>query len=103
MTQAHPIDLELWPRREHFNHYLTQVECKYAITVEVDVTAVVSALRASSWKTYVAQIWAISTVVNRHSKFRMTLDRENLPASWDVVHPAFTVFNPERETFASVW
>ncbi|TFC57749.1 hypothetical protein E3O60_15810 [Cryobacterium sp. TMB1-7] len=24
-------------------------------------------------------------------------------AIWDIVHPAFTVFNPERETFANVW
>ncbi|WP_420898226.1 CatA-like O-acetyltransferase [Cryobacterium sandaracinum] len=49
------------------------------------------------------QIWAIASVVNRHVEFRMTLSGEKVPATWDVVHPAFTVFNPERETFANVW
>ncbi len=33
----------------------------------------------------------------------MTLTEDGSPAMWDVVHPAFTLFNPERETFASVW
>ncbi|MGW9368011.1 CatA-like O-acetyltransferase, partial [Streptomyces albidoflavus] len=35
--------------------------------------------------------------------FRMCLTASGDPAVWPVVHPAFTVFNPERETFACVW
>lgn len=50
-----------------------------------------------------AQIWALSAVVNRHAEFRTALDPSGAPAVWDVLHPSFTVFNPERETFASVW
>ena len=103
MAEARAIDLDTWPRREHFEHYLMRVECKYAITVDVDVTEMVAALRESSNKSYLAQIWAISSVVNRHAEFRMTLVNEKTPATWDIVHPAFTVFNAERETFANVW
>jgi chloramphenicol O-acetyltransferase type A len=33
----------------------------------------------------------------------MTLTDAGNPAVWPVSHPSFTVFNPERETFASVW
>jgi len=73
------------------------------MTVEIDVTELVAGLRGSGWKSYIAQIWAISSVVNRHAEFRMTLIGEKAPAIWDIVHPAFTVFNPERETFANVW
>ncbi|TFD11515.1 chloramphenicol acetyltransferase CAT [Cryobacterium sp. TMT1-21] len=103
MTEARAIDLDKWPRREHFEHYVTCVECTYALTVELDVTEMVAALRVVPWKSYIAQIWAIASVVNRHAEFRMTLTGEKVPATWDVVHPAFTVFNPERETFANVW
>ena len=103
MDDAHPIELDTWPRREHFEHYLTHVQCTYAITVELDVTEMAAALRESPWKSYIAQIWAIASVVNRHTEFRMTLRDEKTPATWDVVHPSFTVFNPDRETFASVW
>jgi chloramphenicol O-acetyltransferase type A len=103
MEQPHPLDLTTWPRAEHFAHYLRTVPCTYALTVDIDVTPFVVALRAAGRKTYAAQIWAIATVVNRHPEFRMTLTDAGNPAVWPVSHPSFTVFNPERETFASVW
>lgn len=73
------------------------------MTVELDVTDFAAALARSSRKTYLAQVWALATVVNRHEEFRLTLAGDGSPAVWDVVHPAFTVFNPQRETFACVW
>ncbi|WP_241977535.1 CatA-like O-acetyltransferase [Cryobacterium sp. TMS1-13-1] len=45
MTETSAIDLDKWPRREHFEHYLTRVECSYAITAELDVTEMVAELR----------------------------------------------------------
>ncbi|MGW8566522.1 type A chloramphenicol O-acetyltransferase [Isoptericola sp. NPDC055881] len=98
-----PVDLSTWPRRQHFEHYLQASPCTYAMTVELDVTAFAAALRRSSRKTYVAQVWALATVVNRHDEFRMCLDDDGAPAVWPMVHPAFTVLNPDRETFACVW
>ncbi|MFC5663912.1 CatA-like O-acetyltransferase [Kitasatospora misakiensis] len=98
-----PIDLDAWPRRAHFEFYRRRVPCTYSITTELDVTLLAEALRGSRRKTYLAQIWALSTVVNRHEEFRMCLTASGAPAVRPVVHPAFTVFNPERETFACVW
>ncbi|MEU6476743.1 type A chloramphenicol O-acetyltransferase [Streptomyces sp. NPDC047017] len=103
MDAATPIDLDTWPRRQHFEHYCRVVPCTYSMTVEVDVTAFTEALRRSRRKSYVAQVWALATVVNRHDEFKMCLTATGEPAIWPVVHPSFTVFNPERETFASVW
>ncbi len=103
MSRPVPIDVATWPRAEHFEHYRTAVPCTYAITVEIDVTALTSALRLSGRKTYAAQVWALAVVVNRHAEFRLALDAEGSPATWPVLHPSFTVFNPARETFASVW
>ncbi|MFE1150000.1 type A chloramphenicol O-acetyltransferase [Streptomyces albidoflavus] len=98
-----PIDLDTWPRRQHFDHYRRRVPCTYAMTVEVDVTTFAAALRRSPRKSYLAQVWALATVVNRHEEFRVCLTDSGDPAVWPVVHPAFTVFNPQRETFACVW
>lgn len=102
MANAQLIDMDHWPRREHFTHYRNRVGCTYAITVDIDVTEMVAALRTSSRKTYLAQVWALASIVNRHDEFRMTLNDAGAPTVWDVMHPAFTVFNPDRETFASV-
>ncbi|CAM3587353.1 chloramphenicol acetyltransferase [Isoptericola cucumis] len=103
VTTARPIDLATWPRREHFEHYRDRVPCTYAVTVDVDVTEMAAALRASGRKTYVAQVWALASLVNRHAEFRTTLTADGAPATWDELHPMFTVLNPERETFAAVW
>lgn len=97
------IDLDSWARREHFEHYRHTVACTYSMTVELDATRFVLALAGSARKTYLAQVWALATVVNRHQEFQMTLTETGAPAVWEVVHPAFTVFNPDRETFASIW
>ncbi|AZS43713.1 Chloramphenicol acetyltransferase 2 [Microbacterium oleivorans] len=103
MILPEPIDLETWTRRETFEYYRERVPCTYAITVEIDVTQLLAALRRTGRKTYLAQIWAIANVVNRRREFRMALTEDGAPATWPVVHPAFTVFNAERETFAVVW
>jgi chloramphenicol O-acetyltransferase type A len=98
-----PLDLDTWPRREHFEHYYRRSRCTFAVTVDVDVTALVRALHGSGRKTYLAQVWALATIVNRHPELRMAVGDDGAPGVWDVVHPMFTVLNPERETFAAVW
>lgn len=103
MTEPVPIDLATWPRRPHFEHYRHRVPCSYAMTVDIDVSEFVTRIRSAGRRTYAAQVWAIATIVNRHEEFRMTLDEDGAPAVWPRVHPSFTVFNPRRETFASVW
>ncbi len=103
MILPEPIDLETWTRRETFEYYREQVPCTYAITVEIDVTELLAALRRTGHKTYLAQIWAIANAVNRRPEFRMALTEAGAPATWPVVHPAFTAFNAARKTFAAVW
>ena len=100
--EPRPIDVTQWPRREHFEHYRQRVQCSYEVTVDVDLTAFVAAVRASDVRTSASQIWAIATVVNRHEEFRMQLLDDGSPGVWDVVHPMFTVFHPETETFSAL-
>ena len=32
------IDLASWPRREYFEHYMSDVPCTYSLTVRLDIT-----------------------------------------------------------------
>jgi len=102
MATAQRIDRSTWNRAALYDHYSRRSRAAYAITVELSVTRFLEHLAEAGRKTYPAQIWALSTVVNRHPEFRMTLDSDGEPAVWDVVDPMFTVLNPERETFAAV-
>lgn len=103
MAHAEPIDTSTWSRREHFAHYRHRRPTYYAITIDLDVTELNARLREHGYRTYPAHIWALASVVNRHAEFRMTVNEHGQPATWDVVDPSFTVFNPQRETFANVW
>jgi len=103
MDRKTPIDPRSWSRREHFEHYRNVVPCTYSLTVDLDVTRLAAALRQSDRKTYPTQTWAIASVVNRHEEFRLSVTSPGDPEVWEVVHPSFTVFNAERETFSSVW
>ena len=54
----HKIDLETWPRREYYEHYIQQVVCTYSITVRLDIT------RLGGHKIYPAMLWLL-TQTNR--------------------------------------
>ncbi|WP_308159270.1 CatA-like O-acetyltransferase [Curtobacterium sp. ISL-83] len=97
------IELASWPRREHFEHYSRRSPCVWSTTVHIDVTALVGALRRSGRKSYLAHLWMLATVVNRHGEFRMVVDPHGGVAVWEITHPFFTVFNPSAETFSTVW
>ncbi len=73
------------------------------MTVDIDVSQLVPAVRAAGLRSYPAQVWALATVVNRYPQFRMALDENGAPGIWDAVDPSFTVFNPDLETFCNVW
>lgn len=103
MSNLIPFDVDKWSRREHFHHYRQVVPCTYSMCVELDATDFLEELRKTSWKTYIAQIWAIATIVNRHHEFRMALTEDGQLGVWGEVHPSFTIFNRVQETFSSVW
>ena len=93
------IDMENWPRREHFRQYLTNTPCTWSMTVQLDVTRLVQ----SGAKVYPALLYACGKVANRHEEFRMSLDAEGRPGVWDVLHTSYTVFHKDTETFSCLW
>lgn len=103
MDQLHRLDPETWNRREHFAHYLHRVPCTYSVTVNIEVTKLRSSARALGRKTYPTQIYLLASAVNRFRELRMALDANGEPGCWDVVHPSYTVFNTDTETFSALW
>ncbi|MEK0317599.1 type A chloramphenicol O-acetyltransferase [Cohnella sp. 56] len=98
-----PIDMECWPRRPYFEHYLNHVRCSYSMTADIDITLLRTELKDMGMKLYPALIFMISTVVNRHCEFRTCFDSEGRLGIWDRMSPSFTIFHEEERTFSSVW
>ena len=63
----HPIDLDSFPRREHYLSFIGNNQCSYSMTVNVDITAL------GAQKLYPAMIWLLTRTVNEIPEFRMAL------------------------------
>lgn len=92
-----------WPRQEHFHHYLNNVRCTYSLTVQIDITALLQALKSRGLRAYPAQIYLLATVVNDFAEFRMGLSKAGKPGYWESLHPSYTVLNAVTKTFSGIW
>lgn len=106
MTKLTPeytaVDLSSWARKEHFEVFQSFAQCTINQTVQLDITALLKHIKEVGWKFYPSIISIIATVVNRHSEFRMAM-KDNELVIWKEVHPSYTLFHKETETFSSLW
>jgi chloramphenicol O-acetyltransferase type A len=97
-----PVDLSRWARKEHFEVFQSFAQCTINQTVLVDITALLKHIKEVGWKFYPTIIFLLSKIVNRHSEFRMNM-KDNELVIWKDIHPSYTIFHNETETFSSLW
>lgn len=106
MTKITPeytvVDLSRWARKEHFEVFQGFAQSTFNQTVQLDITVLLKHIKEVGWKFYPAIISLISHVVNRHPEFRMAM-KDNELVIWNEVHPSYTLFHKETETFSSLW
>ena len=97
-----PVDLSRWPRKEHFEVFQSFAECTINQTVLIDITALRKHIKKVGWKFYPTIIFLLSKIMNRHPEFRMAM-KDNELVIWNEIHPNYTIFHNETETFSSLW
>ncbi|ATF49639.1 chloramphenicol O-acetyltransferase [Citrobacter werkmanii] len=97
-----PVNLSRWARKEHFEVFQTFAQSTINQTVLLDITALLKHIKEVGWKFYPTIIFLLSKVVNRHTEFRMAI-KDNKLVIWNEVHPSYTIFHNETETFSSLW
>lgn len=97
------IDMESWPRREHYHYYTNILKVNYSMTARLDVTRLRAECDRLGVHFYAAFIWCVSNVVNRLEFMKMMTDAEGHPGVWDVVHPNYTIFHKDDHTFSDCW
>ncbi len=93
------IDLEHWARKEYFEHYFSQVPCTYSAVFRLDITR----LRQRGQKLYPTMLYHLAGEVNCREEFRTALNGAGQLGIYDCLHPCYTVFHPESETFSNLW
>ena len=97
------LDLNTWPRREHYTYYKNVLPCGYSMTARLDVTEVLRYARARRLKFFGCFLYAASRTVNEMDAMRMMTDPEGNPGVWERVHPNFTIFHKDDESFSDLW
>ncbi len=97
------IDMDKWPRKEHFNYYRTKIVCGYSCTVQLDVTSLLKQVKEKGLRFYPSFVYCVSYIVNSMNEFKMAVDKDGLPGYYDVSHPNMTIFHEDDHTFSDMW
>ena len=98
-----PIDTSSWKRKPYFDHYFNQIRCTYSITVNIDITNVLSFKDRNKVKLYPLLIYVISKAVNKYEEFRTAINDRGEIGVWETLSPCYTVFHKDSESFSNIW
>ena len=98
-----PIDTSSWKRKPYFDHYFSQIRCTYSITVNIDITNVLSFKDRNKVKLYPLLIYVISKAVNKYEEFRTAINDRGVIGIWETLSPCYTVFHKDSESFSNIW
>ena len=75
MNAMKRIDMETYPRREHFNHFYGMTYPYAGVTVKVDVTALLTLCREKGYSFYLMVLHAVALAADGVDEFRRRIDR----------------------------
>lgn len=96
------VDVDQWHRKEHFHAFQSVAQCTFSQTVQLDITALLRTVKKNGYKLYPTFIYIITRLMHKHAEFRMAMKDDEL-IIWDVIHPGYTIFHEDTETFSSLW
>ncbi|MBQ9562520.1 MAG: chloramphenicol acetyltransferase [Lachnospiraceae bacterium] len=88
------LDLETYPRREHFEHFLTMDDPFFTVTVPVDLTEWQERRRQAGASFYLSLQYAMVRAANRVPELRQRISDGGI-VEYDYCNPSFTVAAPD--------
>ena len=90
-----PINLQTWPRREHFEFFRRFDHPHFSMCTNVEVTELFKEVKRRDVKFTVAVCYVLARAANAIPEFRYRL-RINEVVEHEVVHPAVTILSAEE-------
>lgn len=103
MTNYTKMDMESWPRKEHYAYYTEKlkIECNY--TVNVQVNDFIEFCHKNNYRFFPALVCVVSKVINSIDNFKMFKDSSGNLCVWDHICPSYTIFHEDDHTFSDCW
>ena len=93
------IDVENWERRDLFKLYTTELKIVMNMTVDVDITRIISETKKHGLRFYPTMMWIVARLMNSRDEYKYHLTKEGELIKWDYISPSYTDFNKETEKF----
>lgn len=103
MSEYKMIDMDNWPRREHYKYYTEQLKVEFNMTANVDVKALLEFCHSNGYNFYPTLIYCVTRTINRIENFRMFKDTDGKLCVWEKVVPNYTIFHEDDHTFSDCW
>ena len=88
------IDMDKYPRLDHFRHFLTMQQPCVSVTVQVDITDWLSGLKASGCPFFLSFQYAVVKAANRIPEFRQRIVDDKI-VEYDYCNPSYIVSLPD--------
>ncbi len=102
IPQFTPIDLKTWKRGQMFYYFSKIAPTGYSLTVDIDITHMMIALRAVGMKFFPAYLWLVTKNLNLQSEFRIA-EKDGQIGYYDTLTPLYASFHDDDKTFSLMW
>ena len=88
------IDLETWPRREHFDVYSQYDHPHFNMCANVDLTTFLLVLKEQNFSFTIAMVYILTRAANEIPQFRQRI-REGHVVEHELIHPSITLLKDD--------
>lgn len=96
------IDLEKWPRKDLFEHFIKDVRCVITITAEIEITKLINFCNENGLKFYPAMLYHVVKAVSGREEFKIGYSSKKELVVWEKVFPSHVIFNESSEDFTRI-
>ena len=93
------IDMDTYPRKDHFMHYMYKENCTYSMTVDMDITNLRKTTAERGYKITPALTYATTSAINECEAMLCTLDKEGALGMWSYLNASYPIFHNDDKTF----
>ena len=97
------INIDTWPRREHFKYYMENIKCKYNMNAEIDITRLLEIYKKHGLKFYPCFIYVVSIAISKNIEFKMSYNEKGQLGYFENLNPVYTIFHEDDKTFSDIW
>lgn len=84
--QFTPLDLREWKRGQMIYYFSKMAPTGYSLTVNLDVTEMLAALRSEKMKFFPAYLWLITRTLNQQTEFKVA-EKDGQVGFYDTLTP----------------